>query len=322
MPTPRAQLVSLADTPWYHVVSRCVRRAFLCGVDAYSGQDYEHRRPWVEKRVAAVARVFAIDVAAYAIMSNHYHLVLHVDVDRAAAWSMDDVIERWHALFNGTRLSQRYQHARSTLTDGEVAHVRTCAEVWRARLADISWFMRCVNEPIARQANAEDRCTGLFWEGRFKSQALLDDAAVLAAMAYADLNPIRANLAETPETSEHTSIKRRIEQAKSGNIPSGLMRFQGDAHRDKHEGIPFALAHYVELVDLTGRVVRGGKRGAMDDTLPPILERLGIDADTWLSISTTFETSFQNWVGTEAAIQRATRNVGKTRSRSPPLFAA
>ncbi|MEM9604036.1 MAG: transposase [Pseudomonadota bacterium] len=270
----------------------------------------------------AVARVFAIDVAAYAIMSNHYHLVLRVDLERAATWSTDEVIERWHWLFTGSRLSQRYLHARNTLTSGEVTHVHACAVVWRERLTDISWFMRCVNEPIARRANAEDHCTGAFWEGRFKSQALLDEAAVLSAMAYVDLNPVRAKLADTPETSEHTSIKRRIEKAKDGSIPAELMRFQGSANRDKPDGIPFALEHYIELVDLTGRVVRNGKRGAIDESLPPILTRLGIDADTWLTIATEFEGAFRNWVGTEEAIRQATRNVGKTRSRSPPLIAA
>jgi len=196
----------LRDTPWYHVVSRCVRRAFLCGVDRYSGEDYEHRREWVEKRVMAVSRVFAIDVASYAIMSNHYHLVLHVDAEQAAAWSTDDVIARWHTLFNGSLLSKRYQECPETLSPGERAHVLERAAVWRARLMDISWFMRCINEPIARRANGEDRCTGSFWEGRFKSQALLDEQAVLAAMAYVDLNPVRAQMADTPEDSDHTSM--------------------------------------------------------------------------------------------------------------------
>jgi hypothetical protein len=70
--------------------------------------------------------------------------------------------------------------------------------------------MKCLNQPIAKMANKEDNCTGHFWEARFKSQALLTEEALITCMAYVDLNPIRALMANTPETSEHTSIKERI----------------------------------------------------------------------------------------------------------------
>ena len=141
-------------------------------------------------------------------------------------------------------------------------------------------------------------------------------------MAYVDLNPLRAGMADTPEDSDHTSIQRRVEAAKEGCIPKELMRFQGDEHKHKLAGIPFSLEHYVELVDWTGRVVRKRKRGVIDDKLPPILERLAIGEDTWLAIATEFEDRFKQWVGSDVAIQAAALNVGKTRSRSPPLIAA
>lgn len=255
-------------------------------------------------------------------MSNHYHLVLHVDIDAAAHWSTEEVIARWHCLFNGTYLSQRYASSAEALLPSEREHVVELAERWRNRLTSVSWFMRCINEPIARQANAEDNCTGFFWEGRFKSQALLDESAVLAAMAYVDLNPKRANRADTPETSDHTSIQWRIRSAEQGTIPRDLMRFQCNLNKHSLLGIPFALEDYVQLVDWMGRGVRGDKRGATDHALPPILERLLLDEGTWFTIATEFEHNFRQWVGSETAIQTATRNVDRTRNRSPPILRA
>ncbi|MEW8279996.1 MAG: transposase [Candidatus Thiodiazotropha sp.] len=92
MPKPRKALVLLEETPYYHCVSRCVRRAFLCGVDSQTGNNYEHRRQWIVDRLKQLAGLFAIDICAYAIMSNHYHVILHVDTERAAEWSEQEVI--------------------------------------------------------------------------------------------------------------------------------------------------------------------------------------------------------------------------------------
>ena len=186
-----------------------MRRAFLCGLDPFSGKSYEHRRHWIEERLQTLVEVFAIDVAAFSVMSNHTHLVLHVDSETARQWTTEEVLARWGSLFSGNSLLQRkLQNAQ--LIEVEERKLAELAEIWRERLYDISWFMRCLNEPIARQANKEDNCTGRFWESRFKSQALLDEAALAACLAYVDLNPIRAKMADTPETSDHTSIQKRI----------------------------------------------------------------------------------------------------------------
>jgi REP element-mobilizing transposase RayT len=212
MTQPRSALISIADTPWYHVVSRCVRRAFLCGEDRLTGKSFEHRRGWIETWILQLANLFAIDVAAYAVMSNHYHIVVRIDVERAAGWSLEGVLARWTELFTGPLLVQRYlSMERDQMTEAELDKVRALAEGYRERLTSLSWFMRVLNENIAREANREEGVKGRFWEGRFKSQALLDEVAVLSAMAYVDLNPIRAGLARTPEQSDHTSIQARIE---------------------------------------------------------------------------------------------------------------
>jgi len=144
---PRTTLVCLADTPWYHVVSRCVRRAFLCGKDHYTGQCFEHRRGWIVDRIRQLSAVFAIDVAAYAVMSNHFHLVVRVDAERAANWSRNEVLRRWTQLFDGPPAVRDFLAARGGEPDAATLHaLDQFAEKYRARLLDLSWFMRVLNE--------------------------------------------------------------------------------------------------------------------------------------------------------------------------------
>jgi len=95
MPKPRKRLVSLHDTPYYHCISRYVRRAFLCGVDERTGFDFSDRRAWIVQRMSELAQVFTIELYAYAVMSNHYHVVLRVDADKAKGLSDQEVAERW-----------------------------------------------------------------------------------------------------------------------------------------------------------------------------------------------------------------------------------
>lgn len=191
---------------------------------------------------------------------------------------------------------------------------------------DISWFTRCLNEPIARQANQEDQCTGRFWEGRFKSQALLDEKALMACMAYVDLNPVRSNMAETPEHSEHTSIKRRVEAVAAVNAeedvtdeaiisfqPSELMPFAGYPREGMPQGLPFRYIDYLQLLDWTGRQIRAGKRGCIDDQLPNILNRLNINPTSWWVMSQHFESRFRGAVGMIDRLKQACHGFGRVR---------
>ena len=104
MTRARDQIISLSDTPYYHCMARCVRRAFLFGEDSVTGQSFNHRKAWVVDKLANLSEVFAIDVCAYAVMSNHYHVVLRVDVDGCDALSVDEVLHRWTSLFAGNPL--------------------------------------------------------------------------------------------------------------------------------------------------------------------------------------------------------------------------
>ena len=303
MPRPRSTLVSLDATPYYHCTSRCVRRAFLCGEDPLSGRSFEHRRQWIEDRLLVLAGIFAIDIAAYAVMSNHYHVILHVDREHGLAWSDAEVIERWHQLFKGSLLSQHFSQGES-LDQAEQQALEHEAAKWRERLVSISWFMRCLNEPIAREANREDNVTGRFWEGRYTSQALLDDKALVACMVYVDLNPIRACMATSPQASRHTSIQQRIATARHTQWPNLieqqselLLRFAGNPRENMPTGLPFRLTDYFELVDWTGRILRDDRKGAIPKEVPAILQRLQLDTRHWCYLARHFEHPFKRLVG-------------------------
>ena len=291
----RKELISLDSTPYYHCISRCVRRAFLWGEDSFSGKNFDHRKKWVVDRLRELADAFAIDIAAYAVMSNHYHLVLRVDRQKASNWSTIEVIDHWQQLYKLPQIVARYQRG-ETLLEVERIIMNQYVETWRERLFDISWFMRCLNEHLARRANEEDNCTGRFWEGRFKSQALLDEAAVLTAMSYVDLNPIRAAMADTPEASAFTSIAQRVAElngidvpvtsrdSQTNTLPGPKLMGLAPQHEDLHpNAIGYALSDYLNLVDWSGRAIRNDKRGFIDQQIPPLLTRLGLESEGFIN---------------------------------------
>jgi len=304
MPRPRSQQICLEDTTYYHCYGRCVRRAFLCGKDEFSGKDYSHRKQWIVNRLAHISEIFAIDICAYAIMSNHYHVVLKVDVQKAQAWDDKTVIKRWHQLFNGNLLTQNYLSGEQ-LSEAKQLIVDSCVHIWRARLQDISWFMRCLNEYIARIANAEEECTGRFWEGRFKCQALLDETAILTCMSYVDLNPIRAKQANTPEQSDFTSIQQRIHEYNNhyNNKKQDAIKLGKFSH--EHDScIPFHYNDYRALVEWTGRAILSPKHGHISDNLPPILSRLNLEPSQYLNHVQFFGQRFPRVAGTITTLKK------------------
>ena len=170
----RAEQFSSDQVSICHCVQRCVRRAWLAGVDPVSGNDYSFRREWIRRRMEALASVFAVDVLTYAILSNHIHIVLRNRPDVVATWSDEQIAIRWLRVFPGRRIEEHLAEPTDNDVKTLVRDKKRLAEV-KARLSDISWFMRALSEPIARMANRQDECTGRFWEGRFKAQPITDE---------------------------------------------------------------------------------------------------------------------------------------------------
>ena len=229
-------------------------------------------------------------------MSNHLHLVLHIDLEKAASWTQREVCLRWNKLFKNKEPVATFLARGKESTEEPTEHAR--AEQIRQNLSSISWFMKCLSEPIARRANAEDEITGVFWDKRFKSQALLDEASLLACMSYVDLNPIRAGVSRSLNNSNFSSIKERIKEYKGSTVERKLMPFK-DKVKDSEacKSINFSLADYLTMVDQTGRALRNGRRGYIPKSTMPILKSLDIDPDHWLSTIEYFGDSFFAFIG-------------------------
>ncbi len=343
MTRPRSELVCAEDTPYYHCISRCVRQSFLCGKDKASGNDYSHRKGWIVARLKILAEVFTIDLCAYAVMANHYHLVVHLNPAAAKALSEVDVAQRWGKLFTIQKPVLSYLAGDSASEEAQAAKAQIAS--WRAHLADLSWYMKCLNEYLAKKANAEDDIKGRFWEGRFKSQAIVDEAGLLTCMTYVDLNPLRAGIVDTPEASADISLQQRLRQfaqqtepanqteqedtsnqAAPSNIePSDrpkLLPFADQAAPEASNVIAFALADYLELVDWAGRIHRPDKQGQIAQNAPPILERLGLDSSIFLKAIGKQQLSQGTVIGLAENCQHHAELKGRCRLKGPTLSAA
>ncbi len=301
------------------------------GDDPLTGRNYDHRKDWIEDKLQQLAAQMAVEVLGYSIMSNHLHAVLRIRPDVALRWSDEEVARRWWNLCPQRKDKKgRPQVPTRRELDAMMADATRLA-IWRGRLSSISWAMRLLSEPIARRANREDDCTGRFWEGRFKCQRLLDEGSLLACCLYVDLNPIRAGLAETPETSRFTAAYLRIQAEvrpetgsdRAAHDPSRdtssaaddwLSPIYLDERRDERQDpqparrasnrgfLPLTRRDYLEILDWTGRQLRGGTPGKIPDHLAPILERLGLVPRSWLATVENFGRWFHRAIGAASAM--------------------
>ena len=333
----RTEMCASDEIQAFHLINRCVRRTYLCGKDRRSGKDYSHRKEWIRERLEELAGIFALDVLSFAVLSNHLHVVVRTRPDVVQTWSDDEVAQRWWRLFPQRRNTDGTPAEPTEFELNAIRNDSNGLKAKRGRLKDISWFMRCLAEPIARRGNKDDRVSGRFWEGRFRAQLLLDETAIAACMAYVDLNPIRAGIAATPETSDFTSVKERIEDRaaatdvstpdaqdvriehgeKAGWLapialqpPRKKVREKPSTRRTGNKGcLSMTLDQYLKLLDWTGRQIRKDKVGVIPRECGPILERLECSAETWVDFVRNFRKRFRN----EAGLAESRRDFRATR---------
>lgn len=351
---PRNQVFDENEIGIYHCMNRCVRQAFLMGTDQSTGKSLEHRRAWVQERLEELAAIFAIDHLNFSIMGNHFHVLIRNRPDIRDSWSNEEVIRRWNQLFPKRRTDIGQPEQLTALEFASMLNDPAWVAERRARLGHISWFMRCLAENIANRANAEEDVSSRFWRGRFKMVRILDECGLLACAMYIDLNPVRARLAETPETSFFTSVYERIQTMTSHNSdivdsrendqppstvnadppanwlsPVTLARHDevdtGNKRRASNRGyLEMTFAEYLSLLDWTGRQIRRGKTGSIPVHLAPILERLHINAEAWVTAVANFSRWFRTAVGRAENLAREAARRGRKflhgTSRSRTVF--
>ena len=328
----RSEIIATDEVQVFHLVNRCVRRTFLCGNDPQTGRDYSHRKLWIRRRLEQLAAIFGMDILGYGVMSNHLHVVVRTRPDLVRKWTDQQVALRWWTLFpqrknaDGSAAKPTKQELNAILKDQSALKER------RLRLSDISWFMRCLAEPVARRGNREDDVTGRFWEGRFKAHPVLDEPALAACMAYVDLNPIRAGIAKTPESSKFTSIcdrihdqrkaaQKRSKQAAAIQTEHGeragwlapvplqpthkTSRQKPTVRRAGNKGcLPMSLEQYKRLLEWTGKQLRKLQTDEIPSEAAAILERLQINPESWLPMVQRFRKHFRFAAGLPQSQQR------------------
>ena len=322
----RTEIFSADEVAIVHVMNRTVRRCFLLGDDPVTGKNYDHRKQWIDDQLVQQAKYFGIDLLCQAIMSNHFHLVLRSRPEVVAQWDDTEVARRWLMLCPAVRDQHRQPVAPTEFELNQILNNKEKLATIRSRLSDISWWMRLLSQNIAQRANRDDDEVGKFWQSRYRAVRLLDETAVLACAAYVDLNPIRAAIAETIEESDYTSAQKRAQNltsrksasqskgstsgsssgskrvvSKSGCsrhlAPVDLQERTGQRGPNVHKGgsrcsnkgfLPMTSLQYLELLDWTARLTVNGKPGATPKHAPSLLNRLGLNADQWKELVSSF----------------------------------
>ena len=279
----------------YHVINRVARAEFLLGDDPFRGRDYNHRKARIRLRLELLASIFGVDVLDDALLDTHLHLILRNRPDLVAEWSDRECAERWLRL-NRATIDLRPM-PKERLIDALVANKKRMRKI-RRRLSSISWFMAYLKEPLAREFNREEGLKNVsFWAGRFGCVKLEDQTSLLTCSLYAAMNQLRAGMAASVETSEYTSVHARLMDRMSNDPQRTISGYlaavhvdgdgydgAGQGRRASNKGyLELTFDEYVDLVDQLMQRERAERAGNFKHRVPPILERLGIDSESWES---------------------------------------
>ncbi|WP_149499524.1 transposase [Roseiconus lacunae] len=322
----RLEIIDPSEPTIVHVINRTVRRCFLMGDDPFTGQNFDHRKQWIEVLLERFAAHFGIELLCYSILSNHYHLILRTQPELVADWGDSEIARRWLMICPARMTNGEPAEP----TDAELNAIRNdperLAEI-RCRLSDPSWWMRLLNQRIAQRANREDEESGKFWQDRFRAIRIEDEESLLACAAYVDLNQVRAGLAETIEESEFSSIHARIEsEFGSSTVVSQAMDTSRDEnqkrersqrrdkflskltiderqddlgicesdspHRLSDKGfLPLTLSQYIELLEWTVEQTSADQKATT--VRPPVaLKQTGLSQHAWKTLVDGFAEVF------------------------------
>ena len=210
MTVRRSDVFRPGDEGIYHCGSRCVRRGWLMGDDPLTGKNHNRRRRWALLRLSLMCQAFSIDLLFFAILANHFHVVLRTMPRLAKRWPDREVARRWLMVFPGKRTEDPLGVEPADEDIGRLARNKDEIKKIRRRLSDISWWHRAFKEPLSRLANAEDGCSGAFWESRVWCRLVEGREGLFAVGLYNDLNLLRAGQCADPWATPYCSIGMRV----------------------------------------------------------------------------------------------------------------
>ena len=332
----RAEVFDPGEVAILHICARIVRRCFLFGIDPFTGKNHDHRKIWIEDQLKLLATHLGIDLLSFAILSNHFHLILRSRPDVVETWDDSEVARRWLMLCPNRKKEDRSPEEPNEFELNSIRNDPEKLATIRTRLSDVSWWMRLLCQNIGTRANQEDKQVGKFFQGRFLAIRILDEESLLACAAYVDLNPIRAAMAETLESSDYTSVQRRIQSLQQTGPSTTIERTTGASFLspltidEKNDSIgacanpsgvrcsdkgflSMSIEDYLELLDASARIVRADKTGHTPAEVAPIFERLKLDPEYWTLQIKDFGRLFSNVAGKPTNVYEMRSLISKRR---------